>query len=277
MQPDTFTGKTFEALLLDFSEQAGLASYPVSGGAAAIPQSTHDLAKCKRFINKGYELFLRSDPDWTFIHAPWELRMDPTGAGPLNINQDSSRYRLPSYLNHAPVGNLRYSDDNTYLTQCVIVTPDTLERNRQLIDRTGTPAMCAVRRIASANPVEQGGSEIVFYPTPDTAYVVRGTFRIGSYELRELGERHVAGSDHDHAILSAAMHLWAQADGVDAEVKAYRLQEWTQALEASRAIDKRKRVKNRGQMREAGTQSDPAGIVTHDRALVTTRNGVPIP
>ncbi len=276
MPADLVTGKTFAELQLDFAIQTSLCSYANGGrGAPQLPRSEHDLFLCKHWVNKGYQRFMRSDPEWTFSKFRLELTMDPTGLGPMNVAKDGARYRLPSFLRGNPRGNFRYNDLRTTYTEVVVIDPASLQRMRQRFKISSVPVHACTRPIDPADKAEARGWEVVFYPPPNTAYVVEADWRIEPYDLRDPDEKHVAGGVHDHAIIASALDLWARSDTDNPRAGESRVQDWADALASSLKLDRALRTKNRGQLRNTTVP------YTNDsfrlRSLVTKLDGRVIP
>ena len=276
MPIDLETGKTFRTLVAQFAEQIGVASFGADGrGEPGIPATVHELAICKSYVNSGYKDFLQADADWTFLNDEVILTLDPAGAGPFNVNGDPARYRLPQHCTGHPRGNWRFRDDLTSARQVICRPMDVIDAKRQGIVRTGVPELAGVRGIPSG-PLAGKGSEVVFYPAPDAAYTLVGLYRVLPYDLVDLDQRHVAGAEHDNTVLAAALHKWAQRDG-DEPSKIERGGEYARLMALSKDIDRRKRTRNFGRMRDPSTSRADAPMGRRAEGLVTHHNGNPIP
>lgn len=275
MSVDLITGKTFGELVREFAEVVGLASYGDNGaGKAQAPTDVHDLDQCRRFVNRGYKMFLQAEANWTFVHHPMEFVLDPTGKGPLNINNDPARMVLPPFIRAFPKGNLRFQDNRSTYCSVVPERPEVVERWRQVTRTSGTPTHFTIRPIPDAEQPDGGlgRHELIIFPSPTVAYTLRGDWRIVPYDMREDSERHVAGAEHDETILAAARHLWDVRDKENADEAAFFR---NPLLLSSIRIDRRNRPKTLGRLRP-GSQLERQPFTPFD-GLVRRIGNRPIP
>lgn len=278
MPIDLESSKTFQQLMIELAVPFGLAEYGADGkGAAALPDDVEDLRALKTCINNAYKLFLRSDPDWTFLFYPVVITTNADGLGPDNLDGDAARYRLPPPLRTKPQTNLVYLDQ-TWRGGEVMTWTVRLVRNRQQITkRTGRPQIAGYRPIPVAEGVDaqKNAWEVIMWPTPDGVYELEGSFRVLPYDMVDLDEPHVAGADHDLAILAAAKWFWVKDDSEkESEAMKYKA-DWMEALAASRVLDKRLRTTRERQLRDPSI--DPPRVRGAPRGLVTRINGNLIP
>ena len=266
---------TFRELILDCAERWGVADE--TGTRAGIPTDLAVLDKVKRKINAGYADFLRADPRWTFLRQRVQVTWYPDGDGPYNINGDASRYRLPSYVGSAPLTDWTYVDAGAP-PSCILTVDG--ERVRMAAARqvaTGVPTWAGCIPLATEDGVggQSKGWEVVFYPRPSTAYTVEAMFRVGNHVLAELGERHVAGSDHDRTIIAYADHHWFKDDAETPDIPARYEAEMLRNFGASVQIDKQRRPRNHGKlidpsvMRNPVNRSSNLGTLTFDGAAIS--------
>ncbi len=232
-------GATFKQLLVQFAEAARLSSFDASG-RASLPSRASDLERCTRAINRGYKLFLRSW-DWSFLEIEHRITFAPDGRGPLNIAGDASRYALPPFVRAMPMSVLRFVDDWSVRQYICPATRTHVQGRHQMLETTGTPEVFACSELTAPHPSGAGRWELYVFPRPDQAYTVEGTWRAGQYDMAELHEKHIAGADHDHAILAAALYLWKMDDSDDDAEKNRYERAWEQALAQSQKLDGRNR------------------------------------
>lgn len=270
---------TFSEMIIELADDVGLASHGADGrSAAGLPDNPADLAKVKKFVNKGYRAFLGEDPKWTFCRSTFTLVLYPAGDGPDNVDGDAARYRLPSYLRGMPATTPTYTDQLSRVTHCLPRDVATVLRHIQTEEATGVPRIYAVRPIPGPDGKTSHVDtlhEMLFYPTPDVQYTLEMQVRVHPYNLVDVDlERHVAGPEHDRAIMAAARLAWLEAFSEDAGEKAEALQTYTKLLENAKAVDRELRPRNLGRL------SDPsinrAEPVRRGRGLITHSNGTPI-
>lgn len=227
MPSDLNTSATFGELLLQLAVRTGFADY--SGSVAALPTDAHRLAKLKSYVNDGYDRFLRANPKWTFLVRMVPLTFNTDGTGPSNIDGEPARYRLPGYVSGPPLGDWTYVDERTSRRAIGRVHPDIIDGYRQVNGETftGVPIICGHRPFSPKDPIgnTQTAWEAIFWPAPDSTYAVQAPFRVAKHRMVELGERHIAGADHDASIAAYAVWVWKEDDAEDpAELAKYRLE-----------------------------------------------------
>jgi hypothetical protein len=276
MPTDLLTGKTFLDLITDFAVAVRLATYGADGGGIPqAPTSEHDLWLCKRAVNQGYKYFLTSNADWTFCKHPLEMQLSADGLGPYNVDKDKARYRLPSFLRGQPRGNLRYTGGRTCIDEIVPMPAPVLERYRNVAPLSGVPTHFCVRPIDPTDPSGGKDFELVFYPSPASAYTIRGDWRVEPYDLRDNDERHIAGAANDQAILAAALHLFYLGDAENGDESQRWTSQWLAHLANSKALNAPEKVRNRGSLTPTRSAMDAARSTT--RPFTFTLDGRQIP
>lgn len=252
MSADLESSKTFGELMLDLALRAGLEEYESAGtGAPILPTDKSDLALLRKWTNDGYKRFLRSDPDWTFCIEPITLTLSPDGKGAYNIDSDPGRYLLPFPIRSRPRGNWRFKDTSTPASQVLDYSARRVLLERQAHQgMSGIPEKAGCRRRPSGEGVNQSRIEweVIFFPNPSGPFVLENDFRIPPYDLVEFDEHHVAGADHDHAIVMSAWDLWQAEDADDAEEAKRAHDEWMEAFAQSKALDARNRTRKHGRL-----------------------------
>lgn len=271
------TSQTLGDLMLRLAERTGLALYD-EDAAAALPEDADDLAKLKRYVNDGYDRFLRAWPYWTFLDQDITLTLSATGTAPESIEGQSWRYRLPPYVSGAPRGNWRYADQTSRYVEALSVDRRIVLARRQSIEGSGPPRYAAVRRLEVREKVAGGsriGWELILEPSPDAAYVLENTFRVRSHVLRERDERHICGADHDAAIAAFAAAAWFEDDAEQQDKAREMKAAAAERLAESIAIDKQARPPTVGRVVDPSICREPVGRSRLPR--VGTHNGVAIP
>lgn len=216
MQAQVLTGWTLRQLIIELADAVSLATLGTGAdNRATVPSDPNTLDQLTRAINRGYKSFLAANPRWTFLERPVQITLSTDGSAAESIDSDPGRYLLPSYVTGNPKGDWSFVDDNADRT-CIITTSEHIVRRYRdgSPDTSGTPLYGCVRPL---NP-PKGGSlraarqELVIYPDPDEAYVIEAVFRITAHELVELEDRHIAGAEHDMAILEQAVWQWRQLE-----------------------------------------------------------------
>lgn len=273
---DRFSSKTFQDLILALAEDpaCGLASFGTAGNETAqIPSNQADLDRCKRIVNRGYQRFLNHDPAWSFLRDELTITFSADGTGPSCVAGENWRYRLPGGARSTPLGNLRYLDQNATVNAIGTVEPRLILDARQQNDTGGTPTWCGFRPIPLSDADDDGGSfEMIVWPSPDSAYVVTGSFRLLPYDLVTLDERHIAGSAHDNAIIACVLYEWAKSDKPGDPIFATLQAEMIDALQKSVTLDRRNRPSRRGQVSDGGRDLEVA-----ERMNVTHIDGAQLP
>ena len=271
------TGKTFEELQIMLGERIGLLDH--SGSTAAIPSDQALQDKLKRFVNNGYHTFVRSNPKWRFMRPQVELTLDPNGTGPYNIDGDAGLYLLPLGITGPPAQPFAYGTSEAWYEAIKVVPWDALLRMKVANPSfTGTPYMCA---FAAHDPGEGDVGhgrrrwKVQFYPKPSTAYVVTAPFRLNLVDLLEPNDRHVAGSEHDMAILKAALWEWHVYDDEAGDAAAKAERDWTAELARSIALDAQHASQTVGKMHDP-TQQKPRDYRDATYRGVTKVSGIDV-
>ena len=246
------TGWTFRDLILRVAEEYGCADQ--NGSVADIPSDPHNLDKVKRAVNIGYREFLSEDPDWSFRRRPFTVVTNADGAGPNNVGRDAGIYRLQRFVQRMPERDLQFTDDNYPMGMICPTSYMDILRMRQTSPSPGPPTHYHIRK---ADPVDgrtgqgSGGHwEIIFYPTPDSAYTFQGTCFAYPYDMVELGEQHIAGAEHDLTVLAYATKAMYINPHEDADKRESARGQAAEMLAKSKEIDRRARTGVLGVVRD---------------------------
>lgn len=252
MPVDLDNSMSLRALVLEVAERTGRADYvraDLADNTAGVPIDNHDLDFLVRAVNRGYDQFLRSDPEWSFAMVEYQITMNPNGTDASNVDGEGWRNRLPSYISSAPKTPWRYLDSVSVYGEIRLRPYDEINRLVNQDTSTGVPRLCAIHPVRDELKPSIDGEprfwEVVWWPRPGSAYVVSAEFRIRSHKLRALEDRHIAGRDHDHAILDQAVWWVKQHDSMDPGEIALAGQTAALSLGQSKDIDHRMRSVSR--------------------------------
>jgi hypothetical protein len=271
MPVDIDTSATFEDLILRLAERVGLADQ--SGTVAAIPTDADNLAKIKRCVNEGYARFLRAYKYWSFLEQDVQITLSSAGTGGHCIESDPGRYALPGYVAGSPKGPWTYVDERTARAHIQNIAPSLIDGYRQGDGgSSGVPCYAACRPRATGAP--KGGAplgwEALFWPLPDSNYVIKATFRIKQHKLVENHDRHIAGSEHDDSLHAFCWLAWQEDDAEDPHIAERAKAAAMERLAESVELDKQNHPDSVG-MNDGIPHS---GTVRLPR--VYSHNGVPI-
>ena len=192
---------TFQDLIIEVAELAGLADYGTDGsGAATVPSDIHDLEKVKRCVNNAIRMFIADKPQsgvWFWRKRFMEITLDVNGTGPLNVEGDSSRYKLDNFFNGVPEGQITYakaSNNGAYISW---KSEADIRRARENNTYQGYPFMAAIR------PLEDRLFELIIYPEPSSAETLIFPYTVSFNKLDTLTDYPPAGVEFDDVVLAA--------------------------------------------------------------------------
>lgn len=270
MPYDALTGWTLERLLIELADEVSLSEYGSgANNAAVVPTDPNVRDQLTRAVNRGYASFLRANPRWSFLERVVEITCSPDGSGGECVNGDPGRYLLPSFVLSQPKGDWTFADGIAGLSRVLVRDEISVRRMRDMSPgASGVPAYSAVRPLEALSVGLQGPArrEVVFYPAPDRPYVLRAVFRVHSHELVDLHDRHIAGQEHDLAILEQAVWEFRRLDTPTLVQPRTR-------LDQSIALDYAARPRDAGSLART-FQSGGAERIPHDRVI--TMNGQPL-
>lgn len=276
-----FTGASFGDLLLELAVELGLARLVNTSGqdqAPTLPTDGSILFKLKQRLNAGYMSFLgginpslppgrKPYTHWSFLSREVTLEFHPDGLGPLNIDQDSTRYRLPDGITSAPKQAWTINTGGRYSN--THVQSVTWERVRHELAMAptlrGCPVMAACRTIDALEHPDHGKAwETRVYPPPaDPGMSMKADFRIQARPLNDLNQRHIAGTEHDRTIIAYALVEWHRRDDKKGDQFGRAMKLAGDSILASIELDKRARPMVVGQIRDPSV-----GQVIPNRGLV---------
>ncbi len=247
---DAPVGSNLEELMLQLAVYIDKADQTSDGDA--LPADEGEQRILRRWINEGYSLFMRSDPRWSFLKRQVELTLSNI-VGPENVNGETWRIRLPSFVRGFPspaVFSVRQNDITTAVL--CIREAEWIDRNIAL-DGTrsiSTPVYFACRAIpisdrSGAHGLGKGGAddwEVLFYPRPSRPYKVGATFPVRWTKLIDHNDRTICGPEHDQAIVFAAEYLYLARDSDDRTRREEAKTRWLESLGSSIRLDAAKRL-----------------------------------
>lgn len=247
-------GYSFSDLILGVAEMLDLAEHADSTGddddnSARIPTNPSDLGKCKRYVNDGLSLLARdhsrgmallgkkSSTGWYCLRPIIDFDMDPTGTGPLNLEGDAARYRLPYAVQGAPIGAWTWFATGV---QGQIKTAH-IDQVRALLTApsqiSGYPNMAAVAPTTPKTAEDRAGWEAMFYPRPSQVLTVSAQFQLAVRPLKALRDYHPFGQIHDQTVLSACRWAASKQESGESERRKEWKADYDEALAASVLID----------------------------------------
>lgn len=200
----TTVGLTFRDLILRVSETLGTPAFDANG-ALTLPTG-YTLDRCKRIVNDAWRDFLASNNEgvgWRFLDQMLSLTFAPNGDGPMNIEGDPARYRLPGWYCDVPKRRWQYVEQSLHSEVRWASEEQIMGRRARNPDYTGYPELVCARRIPESVS-KQVGYEAIFWPAPTEAEVIQTTARAQPYEMTETdtSEAHFAGREYDFAVLA---------------------------------------------------------------------------
>lgn len=249
MSAELDTGWTYERLIREVAEKLGLADQ--TGTVSAIPSDPNHLDQCKRAVNRGYHTFIRLFPQGSFRNRRFTITTNSTGTEPDNIDGDAAIYRLPRWLTRKPSAEFQYTDRNFPFRSIVEVTRREIVAARQLNPNNAPPRMYQVQPIDARDGMNNGAGgalQVTFYPTPNAAYTLESGGYVYPYDLIEMGERHIAGAEHDLTIAALAVKEFCDNPHEDPDKRRWATEEAASQLALSREIEKGAKVGNQGRM-----------------------------
>jgi len=263
---------SFEDLILNCAERWGKADQ--SGSVPALPTNEADLALIKRKINDGYRAFLASNPKWRFAEQDVTILFYPNGDGPLNIEADAGRYRMPEFIGSTPLGDWTFAGDSTPRSRVVTMDYDIVRKHLDIGgSSTGVPCYAGVGPMKSTDKEQPRIWEAVFFPRPSQTWTCSARFRVTSHKLVNLTDRHIAGGEHDETLIRFCDWEWFGDDAEDQSISDKYAGRRNEALMRSIALDREMSGRRHGKVTNLGNgQPDawkrPLGSITYD--------GVPI-
>jgi hypothetical protein len=236
---------TFQDLVIRVAEYLGVAYYGPNGDEAAQmpPSATHDREMCERIVNDGIRMFVQASPKWRWMRPVYSLALDPTGAGPQNIDSDAARYKMPDDFNGDFEGRWRYATTGAGVADIRCVDESEIRSLRAASNHAGDPYLVAVR------PLDTDGAnkrkwEAIFYPTPSAARAVTVPYRRYVQKLSNPTDLHPAGAEHDAVIVAACI---AEAELQRDDQAGARMAHYAQLLKNAVSLDQNSAPRRLGQ------------------------------
>lgn len=278
--PDYETGMTFGELGIELAVEVNLADYTTeTDGSASLPLDPESRRIILQAVNEGLQDFARANPRWTKLQQRVQLTLDPAGTGPLNVDKDPGRYRLPKTISSRPKAGWKFIDSSSVYRHIPDCSMDLIRdyQNAQG-DATGTPTAAAVQFLPSKEAGLSGrrGMEAVFFPKPDTAHVVEAEFRINVARMTDVDERHPFGQEHDQAILKCAVEAFRRRDEEDPGFWERAAADKEKAIADSIALDRENMPRRLGTFHDPSVRSSGLHPRQYAYQGVTSYSGVDV-
>jgi len=195
---------TFQDVIIEVAELVGVADYDDGGaGAATLPTDAHDLEKVKRVITNAIRQFMYTDVPqptgfWRWRKRILSIAMEPDADGPLNIEGDAGRYKLPYDFNGTPQGQITYGPQSNNGATINWVSEQRIRQARELdTDYSGYPTWAAIRPLTDTN------YEMLVYPKPAVADSLEFPYEAEFEKIDKLTDKLPNGVEFDDIVLAA--------------------------------------------------------------------------
>lgn len=240
------SGLNFYDLQLRVAELSGLTQYRTDDddNRAIPPDDPNKLDRVKRAINDAAREFFRAvDPKlnqthkWTWLKESITIELDPEGDGPLNIESDSRRYRLPSHV----AGHCTRADWSSpgYPGRMIYVVHAEQVRRHWAMhpEATGAPLYIAVVASPEAKRTgERMPMELIVAPAPSdsSTFSVRAEFPVRTDPLVLDADYGVWPADDDLTIAWWAASLLKFGDQQYERFETRRMESLIASIEADK-------------------------------------------
>jgi hypothetical protein len=239
---------TFQDLIIEVAEFAGLCDYEDEGaGKAILPTDAHDLDKIKRVITNAIRQFMYTNVPqptgfWRWRKRLLSVTLEPDADGPMNIQGDAGRYKLPYYFKGTPEGQITYDSQSNNGAHISWVSEQRIRQAREVdTDYSGYPVWAAIR------PFDDDHYELLVYPKPSVDDTLVFPYTAEFEKITELTSRLPNSIEFDDAILAACKaRVELELEDQGAGWKQYYM---TEALPAAWTLDGRKSPRGLGYMR----------------------------
>lgn len=278
---------TLGDLMLSLAERMGWHKVPSgSDNRSTLPDDPNLRDRLLRAVNAGRRETYRRMATATCFRPILSVVTDPEATGPLVLGGDSSKYRLPYFVQSLAGGAWTWSllSSGGY--------GGTLQARHQS-DIAAMHATTSSQSLRSApramafgleklnNPAEPGRRQVSFlyiYPKPDQAYILQGQARVMFEPLVALTDLEPMGQEHVETIITGGERD-IKLNHPDLSQRADVARRFEEAIALSTANDNERRPQTLGvaydpdairQMRKnVSPWPDQAAMVTH-------LNGVPL-
>lgn len=161
-------------------------------------------------INMGLRSMIHAHDRWRWLRPHVSILLYPSGDGPLNLESDGARYRLPPGIEGSPIEGWTFTNATSNYTQIQTVDFDYIRRMYAASSSvTGTPLYAATAPLRDHHTAEEDDNDqtawqLILYPTPSAADTIEARFRIHPPDLSDVDERSPAGAEHDVTLIAAA-------------------------------------------------------------------------
>lgn len=279
-------GFTYEDFLRRTAERVGIARFGAApNNSAQIPTDANLLAKLEQAVRDGAKYFERGQISpsggpmrWSWLEMDQTLTLDPTGAGPRNIEEDAGHYLLDPEVASAPKGKVAWRHPTTGGGAGEVYGTDR-DTVRKMLDAcpetTGRPELCAMEPVARLSSAQRMRYSLVIFPRPDQAYLMRWRARVSPVPFANLTDRGMWPEIHDLAVLECMVCAYVQvskqpSDPIRLSAESLR----REAMQASMALDREMRPKSIGS--QGYSEPGYASLTQPRTALFNAQTGAQI-
>lgn len=279
------SNKTRKDYLRDIAERASLfeennaETNPNGANKRVAPTDPQELDRLERAFAEGLAEFC-DEGDWKFLQPEYSFLLVPAGTGPLNIEGDASRYRLPrgtQFVREDVFWKLGTSGGGR-----VTKINRNLMRERRHLSPTdvGQPRECAISmgmaQDSATTSTRRAGQpvpmELVIHPSPDQAYTVNLVLDYRLMVPLSDGDTGMWPAYHDLTIIAyGARSLLRQGRAADDPALIRAENEASKRLAKSRENDSKLRDASLGgPIDDGGPRGRTVTLHDHDGALLAS-------
>lgn len=141
------------------------------------PVDTRAIDQLRDAVNDGIRRFTAGHDRWSWL-MPWvALELVAAGDGPLNINGDPARYRLPPGVEGAPVSDWTFTDASSNYTRIQQTSVEAVRQRFASSDSSGVPYLACATPIRDQQPGDGADQDkpawqLIVYPRPQQNYTI---------------------------------------------------------------------------------------------------------
>ncbi len=261
------TGMTLLNMLVLVSREAKTEGYFVvkSTGAQAIDSTmkTYVLQRHKDVVNRALSRLVNERREWAVLEQVAEIVTNTDGDGPLNINGDAGRYRMPVAFGGRPRTNHLNIVDGTPRRIKIVTVQDYLDMKTIRPDESGQPEIAAFVRMEQSEPTHGhgfSGYEMKLYPAPSSVETLTFAYMACPEKMDHADDIFFFGSRYDE-IVERAIKLEAAIEFETGNIQLHR-EEYAAALARAVEQDSADRPVTLGRLGRVNT--GPDGDVNFD-------------
>lgn len=137
-------------------------------------------------INLGVARIVGSH-QWSWLHQTVPIVLSADGTGPMNINGDASKYRLPAWVQGVPFGAVHCDQGDGCKTPVDVKAHDYVDRLLAENNGAGVPSLASFKdSILDGAETGQGVAWVMTVcPPPSADWTITATFRVAVPEMVE--------------------------------------------------------------------------------------------